>query len=85
MIISVKSSKTVSVSMIRDLIGTMENNKADMAGFICYAKPTQDMLNEARKAGYFKLQYNLFDTEYPKVQILTVIEFNICYIQQKMF
>uniref|UniRef100_UPI0026335861 DNA methyltransferase n=1 Tax=Brachyspira sp. TaxID=1977261 RepID=UPI0026335861 len=74
MIISVKSSKTVTVSMIRDLIGTMENNKADMAGFICYAKPTQDMFNEARRAGYFKLQYNIFNTEYPKVQILTIEE-----------
>ncbi|WPC23061.1 DNA methyltransferase [Brachyspira hyodysenteriae] len=74
MILSVKSNKSVTVSMIRDLIGTMENNKADMAGFICYADPTQDMLNEARKAGYFKLQYNMFNTEYKKVQILTVEE-----------
>ena len=73
MILSVKSNKSVTVSMIRDLIGTMENNKADMAGFICYAKPTKDMLNEAKKAGYFKLKYGLFeDVEYPKVQILTI-------------
>ncbi len=75
MILSVKSNKKLQASFIRDLIGTMENNKADMAGLISYAPPTPDMLMEIRKAGYFKLKYGLdFESEYPRVQILTAEE-----------
>lgn len=72
MLISVKSDKKLKASYIRDLIGTMENNKADMAGLISYAEPTKEMLFEASKAGYFKLNNGLFaDFEFPRVQILT--------------
>ncbi len=72
MLISVKSDKKLKASYIRDLIGTMENNKADMAGLISYAEPTKEMLFEASKAGYFKLNNGLFaDFKFPRVQILT--------------
>lgn len=75
MILSVKSNKKLQASFVRDLIGTMENNKADMAGLISYAPPTKDMLNEAKKSGFFKLRDGLFaDVEYPRVQILTAEE-----------
>lgn len=75
MILSVKSNKKLQASFVRDLIGTMENNKAEMAGLISYAPPTPDMLMEIRKAGYFKLKYGLdFENEYPRVQILTAEE-----------
>lgn len=75
MILSVKSNKKLQASFVRDLIGTMENNKAEMAGLISYAPPTPDMLKEIRKAGYFKLKYGLdFESEYPRVQILTAEE-----------
>lgn len=75
MILSVKSNKKLQASFIRDLIGTMENNNADMAGLISYAPPSQDMLNEAKKSGTFKMKDGLFaNVEYPKVQILTAEE-----------
>ncbi len=75
MILSVKSDKKLQASYIRDLIGTMENNKAEMAGLISFAKPTDQMLAEARKAGYYSLDAGLFgELKYPKVQILTAEE-----------
>ncbi|MGL4562015.1 MAG: hypothetical protein ACRCV0_07005 [Brevinema sp.] len=75
MILSVKSDKKLQAPYIRDLIGTMENNKAEMAGLISYAKPTDQMLAEARKSGYYSINTGLFgDIKYPKVQILTVEE-----------
>lgn len=75
MILSVKSDKKLQKSYIRDLVGTLANNKAEMAGLICLDKPTDGMLDEARKAGYYSLDAGLFGKlEYPRVQILTAEE-----------
>ena len=72
MILSVKSNKKLQASFIRDLIGTMNNNDAEMAGLISYANPTQDMINECKNAGRFKMKDGLFaDYEFDRVQILT--------------
>lgn len=72
MILSVKSNKKLQASFIRDLIGTMNNNDAEMAGLISYAKPTQEMINECKNAGRFKMKDGLFaDYEFDRVQILT--------------
>lgn len=75
MILSVKSYKKLQASYIRDLVGTMENNKAEMAGLICYAKSTNQMLTEARKAGHYSLYAGSFGKlGYPRVQILMAEE-----------
>lgn len=72
MILSVKSNKKLQASFIRDLIGTMNNNDAEMAGLISYANPTQEMINECKNAGRFKMKDGLFaDYEFDRVQILT--------------
>ena len=40
----------ISVAMIRDLIGTIENHKADIGIFITLKSPTQPMKIEAVNA-----------------------------------
>lgn len=68
-IISVKGGKNINVSMIRDLIGTMSNNKAEMGFFITLTPPTKQMIQEAVKAGFYQAGNG---KNYPKLQILTI-------------
>jgi site-specific DNA-methyltransferase (adenine-specific) len=70
-LISVKGGKNISVSMIRDLVGTIKGNNADIGIFLTLAKPTRPMIVEALNAGFYDSE--LFpNNEYPRIQILTV-------------
>ncbi len=70
-LVSVKGGMNVSVSMIRDLAGTMQSNKADIGIFITLAPPTRPMLTEALNSGYYESE--LFQgREYRRIQILTI-------------
>ncbi len=68
-IVQVKSGKIKSGD-IRDLIGTVDNQKAAFGIFITLEEPTPDMVTEAVKAGYYVS--NLWQQKYPKIQILTI-------------
>ncbi len=68
-IVQVKSGKVTS-GYIRDLIGTVENQKAAFGIFITLEEPTPDMVTEAVKAGYYSS--SLWQQKYPKIQILTI-------------
>lgn len=68
-IVSVKGGENVGVSMIRDLVGTMQRSRADLAWFVTLTPPTQPMIREAAAAGLYKAGDG---KSYPKVQILTV-------------
>ncbi|MFM9160176.1 MAG: restriction endonuclease, partial [Dolichospermum sp.] len=70
-IVSVKGGENVGAAMVRDLIGTMQTNKADIGLFITLAEPTKPMLVEATKLGFYKAGNS---KEYPRVQILTIEE-----------
>jgi adenine specific DNA methylase Mod len=70
-LVSVKGGMNVSVSMIRDLIGTIKNNKADIGIFLTLAKPTKPMIVEALNAGFYESEY-YSNKEYPRIQILTI-------------
>lgn len=72
MIVSVKSDKHVKISQLRDLIGTLSNSDADMAGLVCLDEPTDGMRAEARAAGMVTVDYGVTKIEVPKVQILSV-------------
>jgi site-specific DNA-methyltransferase (adenine-specific) len=73
MIISVKSDKDLKISYIRDLIGTLSNDKtANMAGLICIDEPTFGMKSEALKAGFYEIDIGFGMQKFPKVQILTI-------------
>lgn len=69
-IVSVKGGENVGVSMVRDLAGTMEREKAAMGFFVTLAEPTAPMVKEASsKDPYISpLTKELF----PRIQILTI-------------
>lgn len=72
-IVSVKGGENLNPSMIRDLIGTV--NSVDSEGFgvfICIAKPTQNMILSATRAGIIKTPLG---AEYPKIQIYTIQDY----------
>ena len=68
-IVSVKGGDNVSVAMVRDLIGTMSTNKADLGFFVTLAEPTKAMITEATKAGFYRAANG---KDYPRVQIFTI-------------
>ena len=70
-IVQVKSGR-VSSPLIRDLVGTVEREKAAMGLFITLEEPTRDMRTEAVSAGFYHSE--LWQTDYPKIQIRTVGE-----------
>lgn len=70
-LIQVKSGK-VSSRDIRDLVGTVEREKATMGIFLSLEEPTRDMKTEAVSAGYY--HSSGWNQDYPRIQILTVEE-----------
>jgi site-specific DNA-methyltransferase (adenine-specific) len=70
-LISVKGGEKVSAPMIRDLVGTMEREKAAMSLFVTLAPPTRDMTREAASAGHWESGVE-FAEPVPKLQIVTI-------------
>jgi len=70
-VIQVKCGR-VSSPQIRDLKGVVEREKAAMGLFISLESPTRDMKTEAASGGFF--HSDLWDRDYPKVQIRTIEE-----------
>lgn len=69
-LIEVKSGM-VGVDKLRSFIHVVEQEKAPMGVWVCFAdQVTSGMEREARNAGYY--EYDAFGTKYPKIQILTV-------------
>lgn len=68
-IFSVKSGK-VNVSHIRDLVGTVEREKAAIGVYVTLEEPTKPMITEAVSAGFYHSDF--FNKDYPRIQILTV-------------
>lgn len=68
-ILSVKAGANLSVAMVRDLVGTVQREKADLGVLISFAKPTKPMENEATDAGFYS---SPMGGKHPKIQILTV-------------
>lgn len=68
-IVQVKSGH-VKVGDIRDLVGTIDREKAAMGIFLTLEQPTGPMKKEAAEAGfYFSAGWN---KQYPRIQILTI-------------
>ena len=68
-IVSVKGGGSLVPSMVRDLVGTMRSEKADLGVFVCLRKPTRKMKEAAAKAGTFETPLG---ESYPKLQIYTI-------------
>jgi len=71
-IFSVKSDKILVPAYINQLKGKMHDEDVVMGVFLCLYKPTGGMIKEAKEMGIYK--NNLFNMEYPKLQIVTVKE-----------
>lgn len=67
-IVSVKGGANVGVAMVKDLIATVDREKAKIGVFITLAQPTKPMEKEAVTAGFYQTDYGKF----PKIQILTI-------------
>lgn len=70
-LVQVKSGKVKSAD-IRDLVGTVDREKAVMGIFITLEEPTKEMKKEAVSAGYYSSPG--WGRTYPRVQILTINE-----------
>ena len=68
-LVQVKSGK-VSSRDIRDLVGTIEREKAAIGIFLSLEQPTKDMEKEAAAAGFYHSPG--WNRDYPRIQLLTV-------------
>jgi site-specific DNA-methyltransferase (adenine-specific) len=68
-LVQVKSGK-VSSRDIRDLVGTLDREKAEIGVFLTLEEPSGPMKKEAVSAGYYRSQG--WGRDYPRMQILTV-------------
>ncbi|HXH58428.1 DNA methyltransferase [Iamia sp.] len=69
-LVSVKGGKSVNPGMVRDLVGTVEQERADMGLFLCMTPPTAGMIEVARRSGDYR--WPVDGRTFPKVQIITV-------------
>ena len=67
-IVSVKGGANVGVAMVKDLIATVDREKAKIGVFVTLTQPTKPMEKEAVTAGFYQTDYGKF----PKIQILTI-------------
>lgn len=69
-IVSVKGGDNVGVTMVRDLKGVLQREKAPIGIFLTLVAPTKPMIVEATSAGF----YELGNKKYPRVQIITIAD-----------
>lgn len=67
-IVSVKGGEHITVGMVKDLIATVEREKAAIGLFVTLAEPTKALLTEAVSAGFYQSPKG----DVPRIQVLTV-------------
>jgi DNA modification methylase len=65
----VKGGRNIGVSEVRDLIGVLQREKAEIGVYISFAEPTKPMQKEAAEAGFY---ISKDGTRYPRIQLLTI-------------
>lgn len=71
-IVSVKGGKQLNPGMVRDLIGTVKNQRAAMGLLITMGAPTKGMREAAQHSGSWTYPVN--GMQFPKVQIISIDE-----------
>ena len=56
-VISVKAGEHIGSAFVRDLVGTITREKAEIGVFISMAEPTREMRKEAASAGFYKSRW----------------------------
>lgn len=69
-VVSVKGGGQIGAGMVRDLIGVMQREKADLGLFLTLEPPTRGIVREALDAGEHESAF--WKRRYPRVQIVTV-------------
>jgi SAM-dependent methyltransferase len=72
LLVSVKGGKTVGPQFVRDLIGTVEMQKAQMGVLITMSEPSPGVLDAVNHGGTYKWPMN--NQTYPRFQVLTIRE-----------
>ncbi len=71
-LVSVKGGKTVGPQFVRDLLGTVETQKAQMGVLVTMAAPTKGVMDAVNHGGTYALPVN--GQTFPRVQTITVTE-----------
>jgi DNA modification methylase len=73
-IFSVKGGHNIGVSEVRDLIGVLQREKAEIGVYISFEEPTKPMLREAAEAGFYTSPGSSGSAggKYPRIQLLTI-------------
>jgi hypothetical protein len=69
-IISVKAGENITSGFVRDLVGTITREQAQIGVLISMYEPTRDMRKEAASSGFYKSPWGT----HPRIQLLTVLE-----------
>ncbi len=69
-VVSVKAGDNIGVSMIRDLRGVIEREKAEIGIFLTLTEPTKPMVTEAAAGQYIEEGFS----PVPRIQIVTIEE-----------
>ncbi|MDO3394668.1 DNA methyltransferase [Nocardioides sp. SOB44] len=69
-LVSVKGGKTIGPQFVRDLLGTVETQKAEMGILITMTEPTRGIIDAVNHAGTYTHPAN--GQKFPKVQVITV-------------
>jgi DNA modification methylase len=71
-LVSVKGGKMIGPPFVRDLLGTVTTQKADMGVLITITKPTRGMKDAADHAGAYT--WPVTAQQFPKIQLFTVAD-----------
>jgi len=73
-VFSVKGGHNIGVSEVRDLIGVLQREKAEIGVYISFEEPTKPMLREAAEAGFYTSpgSSGAEGGKYPRIQLLTI-------------
>jgi site-specific DNA-methyltransferase (adenine-specific) len=68
-IFSVKGGRNIGVAEVRDLIGVLQREKAEIGVYLSFEEPTKPMQREAAEAGFYT---SIDGSKYPRIQLLTI-------------
>jgi site-specific DNA-methyltransferase (adenine-specific) len=71
-LVSVKGGKQLNPSMVRDLQGTLEQQRGEMGVLVTLAEPTRGMLDAVNHSGTYTHPAN--GQTFPKIQIVTIAD-----------
>jgi DNA modification methylase len=72
LLVSVKGGKTVTPQFVRDLIGTVQTQKAEMGVLITMATPSKGVVDAVNHGGNYIWPAN--NATFPRIQVITVAE-----------